>query len=143
MSAAYDNHWRKRCTSGFLLVTGIDKPIDHSIECLEIQLDNTFWMQATPTERIAKRQRKTMEKDYSKGMLKAEEQDKKNISFFQDHRRKIIRKIAELKEILQLKPELDRQKLVAFAMGHHKRLGGSLLMANLDPEVLRMIMEQV
>jgi ankyrin repeat protein len=39
--------------------------------------------------------------------------------------------------------ELSREKCVAFAMGHHKRLGVSSLMFNIDPEVLRIVVAQV
>jgi ankyrin repeat protein len=45
-------------------------------------------------------------------------------------------------EILELE-ESKRDKCAAFAMGHHKRLGTTSLIARLDPEVLRTVLEQV
>ena len=38
---------------------------------------------------------------------------------------------------------VTRAKCVAFAMGHHKRLGMGSRVEGLDPEVLRMVLEQV
>ena len=39
--------------------------------------------------------------------------------------------------------ELARDKCVAFAMGHHARLGKESIMARVDPEVLRMVLARV
>ena len=39
--------------------------------------------------------------------------------------------------------EVSRKKCIAFAMGHHSRLGKNSMMARLDPEVLRMVIDQV
>ena len=38
---------------------------------------------------------------------------------------------------------VTRAKCVAFAMGHHERLGVGSLVEGLDPGVLRMVLEQV
>ena len=38
---------------------------------------------------------------------------------------------------------VSRAKCLAFAMGHHARLGSGSRLRRLDPEVLRMMLEQV
>lgn len=39
--------------------------------------------------------------------------------------------------------QLARNKCIAFAMGHHLRIGSNSMMKRFDPEVLRMVLEQV
>ena len=139
MSFAEDKWNKASCMESFLLVTKRESStLKNTIQCLTQQLNNTRWMQAYPEKRIAKRKRNT-KGSYTKGMIKAEEAEKKSIRFFKDHRVKIRNKIRELQE----KPELDRQKCVAFAMGNQKRLGATSCIANFDPELVRMILEGV
>ena len=88
--------------------------------------------------RMEKRSSKQPRSDYSKRMLVTEKNELATITFLAEHDVKIADKITELRA----KPEIDRQKCVAFAMGHHKRLGVNSLMAQMDPEVLRMVLEQ-
>ena len=137
MSYTDDKDWVNRCTASFRLVTERESTLELTIECLQIQLDNTIWMQEYPEKRMAKRARNANAngKAYTDGMNKAVEAEKKSIQFFIDHREKIRNKIIEL----QAKPELDRQKCVAFAMGHHVRLGSTSYVTQLEPELIRAI----
>ena len=138
MSFTEDKWNVENCMRSFLLVTERESTLELTVECLQIQMDSTIWMQEYPEKRIAKRERNT-KGEYTTGMLKAVEAEKKSIQFFKDHRVKIRNKIIEL----EAKPELDRQKCVAFAMGHHKRLGTTSYITHLDPALVRMICELV
>ena len=135
MSYTDDKDWVNRCTASFRLVTERESTLELTIECLQIQMDNTIWMQEHPEKRILKRERNSKGKAFTDGMKKAVEAEKKSIQFFIDHREKIRNKIIEL----QAKPELDRQKCVAFAMGHHVRLGTTSYVTQLEPELIRAI----
>jgi hypothetical protein len=75
-------------------------------------------------------------------MLRIVANEKKSIEFFKKHRVKLESKHAECQKILDDRVVL-KEKSVAFAMGHHKRLGVDSLMARLDPEVMRMVLELV
>jgi hypothetical protein len=135
-----EDKWRvQECKDSYKLVTEWGSPIKRTIECLTIQRDNTRWMQAYSEERLAKRERNAKGKKYTDAMNKAVEAEKKSIQFFIDHRVKIRAKIAELKA----QPELERKRLIAFAMGHQKRLGAASHIAHLHPELVRMIIEGV
>jgi len=51
---------------------------------------------------------------------------------------------SHLEVVAMLKAEaVSRAKCVAFAMGHHARLGKGSMVERLDPEVLRMVLKQV
>ena len=39
--------------------------------------------------------------------------------------------------------QVEKEKCVAFAMGHHERLGKQSIMKSFDPEVMRMVLELV
>jgi hypothetical protein len=137
-TVADDNYDRASCARSFLMVTGPDVLYAHTMSCLTQQLHNTLHMQSSPRDRIAKRQRNA-KGPYTQGMIKAEKHDKKNLEFFIEHVNMLGCFITEL----EAKPELDRQKCVAFAMGHQKRLGATSYIANFDPELVRMILEGV
>jgi hydroxypyruvate isomerase len=135
---------RASCTWSFNHVSQQDWPVRNKIKCFEQQLSNTRGMEGYTHRRIAKRKRNNTK--FSAGMLKTENKERESIQFFQDHCAKLECKVVALKEIIRkvrVKQEQRRKKCIAFAMGHHKRLGSDSMMARLEPEVLRMILEQV
>ena len=142
MGVGEDNRRRVAVQKSFVLVTGNDWRLENTINCLTTQFDNTWLWVVDPKERIDRRRLKWKGK-FTPSLLKAEEQDKKNLAFFLDLREKIRLKLIEVKETLRARPELERQKLVAFAMGYHKRLGADSLLATLDINLVRMMVEQV
>jgi hypothetical protein len=142
MCVGEDNRRRVSAQEDFVLVTGNDWRLESTIRCLTIQFENTWMWVAAPEKRIDKRLLKWKGK-FTPSLLKAEEQDKKNLDFFLDLREKIRLKLIEVKETLRARPELERQKLVAFAMGYHKRLGADSLVTTLDINLVQMMIEQV
>ena len=74
-------------------------------------------------------------------------QFKADVSATDDHGRNAIYYAMQhshyaVAEVLE-EETITREKCVAFAMGHHQRLGVASAMSEFDPELLRMVLECV
>ena len=103
MSFTEDKENIEQCEKSYKVVTERGSELELTIQCLTQQMYNTQEMQAKPENRIAKRERNA-KAEYTKGMNKAVEAEKKSIQFFKDHLVKIRNKLIELEAELKAKP---------------------------------------
>jgi hypothetical protein len=139
MSGTADDKRRiERMKASFTLVTERESTLDHMVGCLTQQHYNTLEAQRSPRDRIAKRRRNN-HGPYSRALMKADEKDKKNLEWFVEHTKMIESHIITIKA----KPEKERKRCIAFAMGYQKRLGAASNVVLLEPELIRMILTMV